>query len=270
MKPAAIAVSVASLAVSALAYQYWHPSHRSAKPDNFHDAITDSSVDGKAARQEYEGARGIRRIIGAAGKVGGIDDGLETRVDALPGVPVAPGDFPMAEPRLEPYPSKELFAARDLAIQRAIKALVFKPGQLRILSDLESLGVSNVDVWHGSHLVLKGDGGAYYRKWRDLGAKRRISSHYAGVVANQYEFPFFRHGFLFGVNRAGDTWLQMENYAGRDSIVGGVKHVITYFQAELAGLYMGPLGYSPHRENSRPLVINASAVSPAFPPSDGR
>lgn len=76
--------------------------------------------------------------------------------------------------------------------------------------------IPRVDIWHGSHVVLKGDGGRYFQAWAGmtLVVKSRSSSHYKGSPQPQLELAFGQHGFLFGRTPEGDTWFQMENHSG--------------------------------------------------------
>lgn len=157
-----------------------------------------------------------------------------------------------------PYPSQAQLGERAAQIDQQVARMDLGPAQKSVLADLQRLGVSSVDTWQGSHVVVKGDGGALYDRWKALGAEPRTSSHYHGVPVQQYQLRFGSHGLLFGKNASGDTWFQFENHPdkpfGKDPF-NYLEHRLDYVKYKVTGENVGPFGFSPHAELHDPLVV---------------
>jgi hypothetical protein len=174
---------------------------------------------------------------------------------AKPLVALNPGGSPLPAPRStskdvgvapqpraggllpEPYPETEEEKKKEL--ERILNLLTDKEWgteEQDVLNDIEhTLGVSPIDIWHGSHVVVQ-DGGDFYNEWKELAsAQDRTSSHYTGVNQPQYEIDFPPHGaLLFGLDADGNTWFQMENRGGSTdfqsaapAIINGVTEPLT-------------------------------------------
>lgn len=256
----------------------------SAAPHDLRDAPSPINGDTKSVLDDLksQGAAEIPRVEGsavavtqAAGEEGCVEEfpaerGNSTRLDwqkapevrrdpmggLIPGELGFDGEFCSRD---SGYPTgREQFSQRDDQIQRGVSSVQWSAAQRRLLAGLDSLGISAVDLWLGSHIILGNDKGRYYKEWRCLGASPRTSSHYRAVRTPQYEVAFLRHGLLFGLDRDGNTWLQMENHsagnpAAFDRIIG---HCADYIEHLRTGMNIGPLGFSPHRETSNPLLVN--------------
>jgi len=137
-------------------------------------------------------------------------------------------------------------------LQRRERAL---PESYRsVMTTIRSLGISNMDIYCGSHIVCR-DGGTLYRKWAALGAFPRISSHYKGIDIQQFELRLEGIGsVLFGKTGEGDTWFQMEAHSA--SLTEAFPHLLDYFKYRMNdGDNVGPLGTSP-RNDGNPLVVD--------------
>jgi hypothetical protein len=155
------------------------------------------------------------------------------------------------------YPAVGALAARSQSIQVKVAEMKLGQAQQRILAVAYRLGVSPVDVWQGSHVVVTGDSGALFQTWRTLGATPRSSSHYPNVTTQQYEVTFGKHAFLFGKDPAGDTWFQMEGHAfdGLKDPLTSTQHLLDYAKYRLTHENVGPLGRSPHSEHNDPIRV---------------
>lgn len=135
--------------------------------------------------------------------------------------------------------------AKDLA--RASKS--WTAAQRAVLAGLRSVGVDDVDLFHGSHVVVK-DGGARYRLWQTMASARaRTSSHYPGVPDTQWEIALPGTGvLLFGLTPDGHTWFQTEAHADSSGLEW-MLHRLDYVKHKGFGFVnVGPLGLSPHSE----------------------
>jgi len=116
----------------------------------------------------------------------------------------------------------------------------------KMLQDMRALGLSDVDIFHGSHVVVE-DGGRTADAWQQLpGARPRTSSHYGGGPPQQYEMSFPGVGVvLFGKTPDGNSFFQMEAHSNNDT----VNHTADYILHKLSGNQnVGPAGVSPHSE----------------------
>lgn len=182
-------------------------------------------------------------------------------------------DFSVRPEQYAAYPGSP--AERALALDRIASrfgaALANAPEGVRtMLEDVRRLGVDAVDLFHGSHVVVQGDGGVLYERWRQLGATRRSepSSHYKEVPVDQYELEIPGVGVvLFGKDQDGNTWFQLEAHKGGDLVGHGfdtgvhgatqvaekVNEVLRRLglpvgSAELSNV--GPAGLSPRSEKA--------------------
>ena len=138
----------------------------------------------------------------------------------------------------------------------------------KIVTELHNQGVSSVDIWHGSNIVVQGDGGALYDQWKQMGAESRGSSHYSN--GQQYQIPTGPGDgvILFGKTANGDTWFQFERHAdasvpaqawGEVTNFLGIGQKVAHDRD--ADLYksvqqgIGPLGITPYGD-SNPVIIN--------------
>jgi YD repeat-containing protein len=141
-----------------------------------------------------------------------------------------------------------------------------------IVGDLHKLGVSDVDIWHGSHIQLidkngeNGDRGALYRKWKQLpGAEARGSSHESSAQQYQLAVGIDNAVVLIGLTEDGDTWLQFEHNASGDvkdrvhstldNLRGGDfntedAHMQDYNLYRKTNQNVGPFGLSPHTDRN--------------------
>jgi len=116
----------------------------------------------------------------------------------------------------------------------------------KMLQDMRAMGLSDVDIFHGSHVVVE-DGGRTADTWQQLpGARPRTSSHYGGGPPQQYEMNFPDVGVvLFGKTPDGNTFFQMEAHSNNDT----VNHTADFILHKLSGNQnVGPAGVSPHSE----------------------
>lgn len=154
-----------------------------------------------------------------------------------------------------PFPlTSDAHRERERAIQDELMVLQpLSPHQKLVLRDIRTLGVDDVHLWHGSHVVVRDDG-QLYRDWKGLSnCAVRASSHYRDHPAQQYEVPFQPLGaLLFGRTEEENTWFQMENSASAETIT----HALDYLKHKLSGNWnVGPLGLSPHSEKRSTEVV---------------
>jgi hypothetical protein len=157
-----------------------------------------------------------------------------------------------------PYPEKAQRPAREAEIDAQVAKMGLPAAQQSVLADLKQLGVSSVDVWQGSHVVVKGDGGALYERWKALGAEQRTSSHYHDVPTAQYQLRFGSHGLLFGKDADGNTWFQFENHPDKPFTkdpLDFIEHRLDFVKYKVTGQNVGPFGFSPHAELHDPLQV---------------
>lgn len=145
------------------------------------------------------------------------------------------------------YPtSDEARAKRNAEIAKTIekKKLATNP----VIVDLRATGADDVDLFHGSHIVVE-DGGALYDKWKS-DARPRTSSHYKDVAAQQYEIEFPKMGaLLFGKDADGNTWFQTEAHTDGPDRLSWALHRLDYVKHKGFGFVnVGPLGLSPKSE----------------------
>lgn len=125
-----------------------------------------------------------------------------------------------------------------------------------VLAELRAVGADDVDLFHGSHIVVK-DGGDRYRLWQTTAdARARTSSHYPGVTDTQYEIVMPKTGvLLFGLTPDGDTWFQTEAHADSKGLEW-VLHRLDYVKHKGFGFVnVGPLGLSPHSEKKATELV---------------
>jgi hypothetical protein len=155
---------------------------------------------------------------------------------------------------LTPYPA----GAQALAKESGRLAKLLQPpiaalpaNQQQVVRDVRGLGVSDADLFHGSHVVVH-DGGKLYAKWSALGPTPRTSSHYPGCKTQQYEFAMQGvGGFLFGKTPAGDTFFQFEAHPNAGGFKDHLLHLADYEIHKLSGdMNVGPFGLSPHSEKT--------------------
>lgn len=128
--------------------------------------------------------------------------------------------------------------------------------QKTVLAELRATGVDDVDLFHGSHVVVK-DGGERYRLWQTLAnARARTSSHYPGVTDTQFEIVLPDNGVvLFGLTGDGDTWFQTEAHADSTGLEWAL-HRLDYVKHKGFGyVNVGPLGLSPHSEKKDTEIV---------------
>ncbi|HEY9785577.1 MAG TPA: hypothetical protein V6D17_09270 [Candidatus Obscuribacterales bacterium] len=183
------------------------------------------------------------------------------------------------------YPDAEKREAEN----RRISELIEKQGGLtkqgrEIIPDLERLGLDETDIFHGSHVVVggdghKGDGGELYRKWKEIdGSEGRTSSHESSAKQYQIKVGPGDAVILFGLTPHGNTWFQLERHPGRTGNIAekGISFAGSFFGNLADGdlsfdnahdddfeLYqkvrqnIGPFGISPHSDRN-PVRVSAS------------
>lgn len=151
-------------------------------------------------------------------------------------------------------PTAEAYAERERLIHSELLSLhPMTHSQMQVLRDIRSIGVDDVHVWHGSHVVVR-DEGHLYGSWKGLGeATRRPSSHYREDATQQFEVAFLPLGaLLFGKIDEVGTWFQMENSASAQTLA----HAVDYLKHKLSGHWnIGPLGLSPHSEKRGTALV---------------
>jgi len=163
------------------------------------------------------------------------------------------------------YPSQLRFEERASAIERTAARFPVPRAAATALEALRRLEVSPVDIWHGSHIILRGDQGRMYEAWRS-GARPRISSHYRNVPVQQYEISLGKNGaLLFGLTPEGHTWLQTERHMfllRRPLTL--LEHTQDFLEYETIRQSIGPFGRSPHTER-RPVEVAAADLGGLWP-----
>lgn len=174
------------------------------------------------------------------------------------------------DPDLAVYPEGNAQCIEETARikARVAKALPgFSEGAKGILRELAKMGVSDIDVWHGSHIVVDGAGiePDLYDVWsKSPGRIERESSHYPNVDCQQYEVELPGLGaVLFGRDENGNTWLQLENHSGGKDLVNSLGHVLDFVLHKASGDFnVGPLGITPRTDK------RGSAVHVTRAPAD--
>jgi hypothetical protein len=207
--------------------------------------------------------------------------GSAIRAKALQTTGAADVASPLEQYSAYPRNPEEREQCRARIHRRFDEALAAAPaGARQLVDDLRGLGVDEVDVFHGSHVVIDGDAGALYDRWIALGAHSRTapSSHYPDVKTPQYEMDLPGIGVaLFGKTASGQTWVQVEAHTGSDLLHHGIDAAV-HFASLFAGAVnkalrdhglpagegdlsnVGPAGLSPHSEkNGRELVVKYEA-----------
>lgn len=160
---------------------------------------------------------------------------------------------------LKLYPDSQDRAAENTRLQQqsAEPGFLNADGQ-RLLTQLNKLGVDDVDALYGSHIVFggdgtrSGDGGALYRQLiQEYPVKQRTSSHYPGTKTAQYQIVTgpANSAVLFGLTPDGNTFLQFEH-----NVAGTTSHTDDYNLYRTLDQNIGPLGTSPHTDKN-PLTV---------------
>ncbi|CAF1544652.1 unnamed protein product [Adineta ricciae] len=162
-----------------------------------------------------------------------------------------------------PYPStREEFSRRTLEIEQNVRDLHLPSQQRKFLQRLQvETGISLVDLWQGSHVIIL-DNGYLYNTWSQLPtALPRFSSHYRQVPVQQYGLNFRDHQLLFGKTATdGSTWFQMEAHGFDPNDIYNdpdlaVYHGQDFLKYRFHGMNVGPFGFSPHTETTRPIIL---------------
>jgi hypothetical protein len=137
------------------------------------------------------------------------------------------------------------------------------PQKAALLEQVRGLGLSDTDIFRGSHVVVS-DGGAFYDEWKSLGARPRTSSHYPGLETQQYELEMPGMGvLLFGKDTDRQTWFQMEAHSTR--LEDLVPHMFDFARHQISGHQnIGPMGYSPHSEKLGQELHIRSVLQPVL------
>ena len=123
-----------------------------------------------------------------------------------------------------------------------------------------------MDLWHGSHAIVRDNGHLYHRWSRLPGAVPRFSSHYSGVPVQQFGIAFRDHQLLFGkTSTIGSTWFQMEAHAFNPQQILDDPDLVVYhgqdfLKYRVHRMNVGPFGLSPHTETKKPLVLSYRSV----------
>lgn len=154
------------------------------------------------------------------------------------------------DPTSTPYPKgRAETASEEQRVAEWLKPRLpgLPAGAAATVAEARGVGVSDIDLFHGSHVVTS-DAGALYERWAKRGAVARVSSHYPDVHVQQYETPLKEMGvLLFGKTAEGNTWFQMEAFGSRG--VDALAHVGEYVRHEVTGgMNIGPLGLSPYTD----------------------
>lgn len=124
-----------------------------------------------------------------------------------------------------------------------------------ILGDLKNQGIKPVDIWQGSQIVFKGDGGQLLSGWT---ASPQQATATQGPNGQQYEIKtgFRDTAIALGKTPQGDTWVQFVRHGSAPQSVGdkvrgalGLKQTPQAQDLAIAkktGQAVGPLGLSPH------------------------
>lgn len=160
---------------------------------------------------------------------------------------------------LKLYPDSKDHAEENERLEKLAK----NPGFLnqdgrKLLSELNKLGVDDINALYGSHVVFGGDGtnggdgGAlYYKLIDEYPVKERGSSHYPGTKTAQYQIITGPgdSAVLFGLTPDGNTFIQFEKSAG-----GSADHMNDYNLYRTLDQNIGPLGTSPYTDKN-PLEL---------------
>ncbi|UJR14011.1 hypothetical protein I4U23_001010 [Adineta vaga] len=161
-----------------------------------------------------------------------------------------------------PYPStREEFSRRTHEIERNVRELHLTSNQMKFLQRLVAeTGITLVDLWQGSHIIVR-DNGFLYDTWsHSPTALPRFSSHYRQVPLQQYGIYFRDHQLLFGKTALdGSTWFQMEAHGFDPNDIYNdpdlaVYHGQDFLKYRLHGMNVGPFGFSPHTETMSPII----------------
>ena len=74
------------------------------------------------------------------------------------------------------------------------------PEKRAVLDQIRALGVDEVDLFQGSHVLIR-DGGSHWSAWQAVSRERGASSHYVGSPHKQYELE------LPGLGAVGLRWV---------------------------------------------------------------
>lgn len=188
----------------------------------------------------------------------------------------SPSDLPPLPPDTGtppdyPWPSDRVNCEAILAQQEAQDIdPSLTPSAALVIQDLLSMGVQRIDIWYGSHLIIKGDAGAFYERWtaKPQDVMPRVSSHVSKVQQYQIEVGFRDNGILMGETPDGDTWVQLERHAYHSTATNPVTKLIglienidsphgqDYFIYRRTHDNVGPIGLSPYTDTN-PLTIKA-------------
>jgi hypothetical protein len=169
---------------------------------------------------------------------------------------MAPADYPGDT-------SAAARAARAAEIQAEVDGMGLTGSPKAALDEIYGHGVSPVDVWQGSNVMMEGDEGALYQQLKNMpGVEPRTgaSSHASG--ADQYQIRFGDSALLFGTDpKTGATWFQMENHAATPLSAGITPqtaaeiadHMWDYMIYRVRGQNLGPMGLSPHTD-ANPVI----------------
>lgn len=163
----------------------------------------------------------------------------------------------MLDPSGHHYPKgTEQARNEDMRIREAaVNKEAALPDQYRqVLEEIRAMGISYVDLYHGSHMIIR-DEGTHYEQWLLLNAFPRISSHYRDVNTQQYELRLKDiGGLLFGKTKDESTWFQMEAHTSAPE--NALLHVGDYLKHKLeGGVNIGPMGESP-RTDQNPIFLD--------------
>jgi len=156
-------------------------------------------------------------------------------------------------PRFQPktsYPdSPEKLKKAEDRVERIIsnKLPNLAPNQQKAIEIIRATGVSDIDLFHGSHIVVE-DKGKLYNKLCRMGVRPTISSHYPDANCQQYKISLKQLGvILFGKDTGQNTWFQMEAH---DSYgFEAYLHIRDYIlHMALGYMNVGCFGMSPHTE----------------------
>ncbi|CAF1516371.1 unnamed protein product [Didymodactylos carnosus] len=171
-----------------------------------------------------------------------------------------------------PYPVNTAgWTRRTIEIKTLVEEVKLSHWQSQFLNELKHLGVNDVDLWHGSHIIVQDDGVLYSRWSRMTQAIRRVSSHYKKSKVRQYGLPFGTYQFLFGkTSPHGCSWFQMEAHAfnpqaiiqdPRNGLGIVLEHGEDFLKYRITGENVGPFGFSPHTETNNPIILPFTNVS---------
>ncbi|CAF1533020.1 unnamed protein product [Adineta steineri] len=169
-----------------------------------------------------------------------------------------------------PYPStRDEFQRRTYEIDKNIQELNLSSHQSKFLRRLmNETGISLVDLWQGSHVILL-DNGLLYDLWsKTPAAHPRFSSHYRQIPIQQYGINFRDHQLLFGKTATdGSTWFQMEAHGFDPNDLYNdpdlaVYHGQDFLKYRFHHMNVGPFGFSPHTETTDPIILRYRPMKP--------